>query len=240
MNRFLVVSAVLGTIVLGALTWLNLTSENFSGRVIDVHDGDTITVSRWNTPVKVRLAHIDSPELAQAFGPEAREFAEKLSLGQVVDVRPSGRDLYGRTIADVALPNHECLNEAIVENGFAWCYQHGTPANHIVRKLEDEARSHKRGLWSVGRPMAPWDYRNHKHSWFEGFLPFLCPEKFAAPVASILLGVLAAKKSIALLAMGVTFFFPMPDWKRSNLSLVRTELGWLTLIFVVMCGLFCL
>ncbi|MBY0552158.1 MAG: thermonuclease family protein [Candidatus Obscuribacterales bacterium] len=197
-------------------------------------------MSRWNTPVKVRLAHIDSPELAQAFGPEARDFAQNLCLGRVVDVHPFGHDLYGRAIADVVLANHTCLNEAIVENGYAWFYRQGTPADHVVRKLEADARLHKRGLWSVGHQTAPWEFRNHTHSWFEGFLPFLCPEKLAAPAAITLLGLWSAKKLVALVIMGVALFFPMPDWKRRNLSLVRTELSWLTLLFVVMCAFFCL
>jgi endonuclease YncB( thermonuclease family) len=37
-------------------------SDGFSGRVVGVSDGDTITVLRGRTLVKVRLQGIDAPE----------------------------------------------------------------------------------------------------------------------------------------------------------------------------------
>jgi endonuclease YncB( thermonuclease family) len=37
-------------------------ADDFSGKVVGVHDGDTITVLRDRTPVKVRLFGIDCPE----------------------------------------------------------------------------------------------------------------------------------------------------------------------------------
>ena len=240
MKKMLVAFAALAMVGFGAFICTNTSDEHFSGRVIDVHDGDTLTVTRWNTPVKVRLAHIDSPELGQAFGPEARDFANKLCLGKVVDVYTVGRDLYGRTIADVSLPNRACLNEEIVENGFAWCYQQGTPADHVIRKLEDEARTNKRGLWSTSAPTAPRDHRHHSHELHHGFVPWLCPASFCALGAYGALGAFISKKFVALIVMLAALFCPMADWKRNNLSLVRTELRWLSAIFLVMLGFLCL
>ena len=40
-----------------------------SGRVVGVHDGDTLTVlTAGNVQIKVRLVEIDAPELKQPFG----------------------------------------------------------------------------------------------------------------------------------------------------------------------------
>jgi endonuclease YncB( thermonuclease family) len=41
---------------------------DFTGKVVAVADGDTITVLREREQVKVRLVEIDAPEKAQAFG----------------------------------------------------------------------------------------------------------------------------------------------------------------------------
>lgn len=53
-------------------------SGPFSGRVIGIADGDTLTVLADYAQHKIRLAEIDAPEKKQAFGEEAR-----LSLYQV-------------------------------------------------------------------------------------------------------------------------------------------------------------
>ena len=46
----------------------------FSGKVVGVHDGDTITVLRADkSQVSVRLNQIDAPELGQAFGQAAKK-----------------------------------------------------------------------------------------------------------------------------------------------------------------------
>ena len=44
------------------------TVEKFEGKVIALADGDTITVLRDKSQVKIRLEGIDAPEKNQAFG----------------------------------------------------------------------------------------------------------------------------------------------------------------------------
>jgi micrococcal nuclease len=46
----------------------------FSGKVIGISDGDTITVLRDRSPVKIRLHGIDCPETRQDFGTRAKSF----------------------------------------------------------------------------------------------------------------------------------------------------------------------
>lgn len=45
---------------------------DFSGKVVAVADGDTITVLHDKVQVKVRLTEIDAPEKKQAFGNGAK------------------------------------------------------------------------------------------------------------------------------------------------------------------------
>src|SRR3569832_871245 len=54
--------------VVAILPLLAHAGETIHGRVIHIADGDTITVLVDNTPYKIRLAGIDAPEKAQAFG----------------------------------------------------------------------------------------------------------------------------------------------------------------------------
>ena len=61
-------------------------SETFTGKLVGVSDGDTISVIRGGQAVKVRLHGIDCPEKKQPFGRQ-------------VTVRVQTYDRYGRTVA---------------------------------------------------------------------------------------------------------------------------------------------
>ena len=74
-------------------------ADDFSGKVVGISDGDTITVLRDRTPVKIRLSGIDCPETGQDFGSRAKSVAFELAFGKVVTVHPSRKDRYGRTVA---------------------------------------------------------------------------------------------------------------------------------------------
>jgi endonuclease YncB( thermonuclease family) len=55
------------------LHWL-VPKDRFSGKVIRVIDGDTISVLKDKEPVRIRLYGIDCPEKKQAFGKKAKQF----------------------------------------------------------------------------------------------------------------------------------------------------------------------
>ena len=80
-------------------------SPAYTAKVVGIADGDTITVLRDREPVKVRLHGIDCPEGRQGFGDRARELTGNLAFGKVVTVRPVDVDRYGRTVAEVILPD---------------------------------------------------------------------------------------------------------------------------------------
>ncbi len=49
-------------------------AADFTGRVVGVSDGDTITVMHNGKGVRIRLHGIDCPEKRQAFGNRAKQF----------------------------------------------------------------------------------------------------------------------------------------------------------------------
>src|SRR3954469_23143019 len=72
-------------------------ATDFYGRVVGVHDGDTLTVLVDRRPIKVRIAEIDAPELKQAFGQRARQSLAEICFHKPARIRASEKDRYGRT-----------------------------------------------------------------------------------------------------------------------------------------------
>lgn len=132
-------------------------------RVVGVSDGDTLTaLATGNRQVKVRLHGVDAPETGQDFGSRAKQAASDLAFGSQVTFREVDRDRYGRTVAEVVLPDGRSLNREMVRAGMAWWHRQYAPANRELAALEAEARAAKRGLWSQSGPVPPWDWRSGK------------------------------------------------------------------------------
>src|SRR4030095_14179929 len=55
------------------LFWSPATLADFSGIVVAIHDGDTLTVLVERKQVKVRIADIDAPKPKQPFGTRSRQ-----------------------------------------------------------------------------------------------------------------------------------------------------------------------
>ncbi len=133
--------------------------KEFSGAVVGVSDGDTITVLHNGKGERIRLHGIDCPEKRQAFGNRAKQFTSTLVFGNTVTVQVLDRDRYGRTVGEVLLPDGRSLNRELVKAGFAWWYWRYTPDDETLAQLEREARAGKRGLWADPHPVPPWEWR---------------------------------------------------------------------------------
>jgi micrococcal nuclease len=155
-------------VVCGLLFTFTLVAQtgyaDFSGKVIAVADGNTLTVLHDGRREKVRLNGIDAPELSQAFGIKAMRRASTLALGKRVMVVPMGTDKRGRTVADVFLPDNRLLNHELVREGLAWWYKRYALGDTVLEQLERDARKAKRGLWTDSDPLPPWKWRQqHRH-----------------------------------------------------------------------------
>lgn len=124
------------------------------GKVVSVHDGDTITILAQKKQIKIRLFGIDAPELKQPYGKKSKQFLSNLIAGQIVEVKENGNDRYGRTIGTISL-NGEDINAQMVENGYAWAYRRFSKK---YAPQESEAKFEKRGLWRDD-PIPPWVFR---------------------------------------------------------------------------------
>ena len=77
-----------------------------------------------------------------------------------VTVREVDKDRYGRTVAEVSLPDGRSLNREMVRAGMCWWYRAYAPADRDLAALEAEAKAAKRGLWSQSGAVPPWDWRS--------------------------------------------------------------------------------
>jgi micrococcal nuclease len=130
--------------------------------VIGVADGDTITVLRDTTQIRVRLHGIDAPERGQPFGTRARQFTSEAAFGKVVRIEPTDRDRYGRIVAEVILPDGRNLNRELVRAGLAWWFRRYARHDAELERLEGEARAARLGLWADPHPVPPWQWRGRR------------------------------------------------------------------------------
>jgi len=138
--------------------------STINAKVIAIKDGDTIEILYEGKPVKVRLAHIDCPEIrnSQPFGKAAKQLASDLCYGQEVQVLNDGQiDRYGRLIAVIINANNQNVNKEMLRAGMAWHYKKFSN-NNSYANLELEARENKRGLWKEGDAVPPWEWRGVK------------------------------------------------------------------------------
>jgi endonuclease YncB( thermonuclease family) len=137
-------------------------TEEFSGKVISVTDGDTIKVLVDKETVTVRLEGIDAPESGQSYGKKAKEALAELVAGKTVTVKATGKDRYSRTLGIVIVENVDA-NAKLVEDGWAWHFKKYNDEERLA-VLEDAARNAKRGLWADEMPLAPWDFRAKRNA----------------------------------------------------------------------------
>lgn len=133
----------------------------FEGKVVNVADGDTITVlTSDHQQIKVRLYGIDCPEGGQSFGNIAKKYTAKLTAGKHARVTPYDTDRYGRTVGVVTV-NGKNVNESLIAAGLAWQFRKYCKEIFCEDWLtiEQLAKSTGIGLWADKAPVPPWEYR---------------------------------------------------------------------------------
>ncbi len=133
-----------------------------TGKVVNVADGDTITiVDRNKSQHIIRLYGIDTPEKGQAFGNAAKKFTSTLAYNKTAEVTAYDIDKYGRTVG-VVMVNGININQSIIESGFAWQYRKYCKESFCDNwlGLEEKAKRARIGLWGDKSPIPPWDWRN--------------------------------------------------------------------------------
>lgn len=138
----------------------------FPVRVVSVQDGDSllvVPVDRGDRRIRVRLYGIDAPEHDQDFGREASERLSSLVRGKSdLTLEYKDTDRYGRLVGVLysrSFGRQRSVNQVMVEEGFARWYSRYGGQELGLDHAEQNARRAKRGIWSSGRQVAPWDHR---------------------------------------------------------------------------------
>lgn len=138
----------------------SMSGERELVRVIRVVDGDTIVVSTDDGHEKVRFIGIDTPETyrtkkakkeahrlgvsiddIQRAASKASSFTNSI-IGDFVSIEKHGRDMYGRILAYVYISDGRCINEILVEYGYA-----KSAFGNRYDALEMMAREKRIGFW---------------------------------------------------------------------------------------------
>ncbi|MER3405249.1 MAG: nuclease, partial [Chloroflexota bacterium] len=111
--------------------------------------------------VRLRLIGIDTPEVVdprrpvQCFGREASSRAHKLLDGQTVWLEPDAsqgeRDVFGRLLRYVWLPDGRLVNLQMVAEGYAHEFTFRWPYRYqaLFREAERQARLRGLGFWAA-------------------------------------------------------------------------------------------
>lgn len=121
----------------------SLNGHNFIGTVIDVYDGDTVTVIfkcnlfknnacyKW----KCRLLRVDTPEIRTKNAEEkerglfVRDKLRELILNQEVIIECGKFDKYGRLLVEIIIQEnkkHINVSDWLLEHNYAYIYNGGT------------------------------------------------------------------------------------------------------------------
>ncbi|HSE33254.1 MAG TPA: thermonuclease family protein [Pyrinomonadaceae bacterium] len=161
MKRTLSWSLLIATITL--LGFCNeVRAASLYGKVVDVNDGDSITVFNLNRPVKVRLLGIDAPEPGQPFAEIAKQHLKDLTMDKFVTVEYSSLGTNSSVVGRVILDGVDVCAQ-MIRDGAAWFDVNNNSRlseteRQIYLQSEAAARNEKRGIWQNGDAVAPWQY----------------------------------------------------------------------------------
>jgi micrococcal nuclease len=128
-------------------------------------DGDTIAVNMNGSVETIRFIGVDTPEThkpntpVQCYGPEAADYtkAQVSHFGKVrlqADPLDTNRDVYGRLLRYVYLPNGILLNEDLIKTGHGFAYLDFPFSKKAEFKIDGEtAQTSKVGVWGACQPV---------------------------------------------------------------------------------------
>jgi len=133
--------------ILSLLFNLYLYSKKGTDRgilVLEVLDGDTLLLEG---KVRLRLRHVDAPELEYCAGEEAKEFLENLVKGKRVIVQEEVIGQRGRALALVYLGD-KLVNQEVLKNGWGRYHHDQSSEKDRLKKAGDFAKKNRLGVYS--------------------------------------------------------------------------------------------
>jgi endonuclease YncB( thermonuclease family) len=166
--------AALTTVLFASLSLAREPIRTVTGSVTKVSDGDTIQVTTpKQTKLRVRLYGMDAPETpkinqrtgrinkpGQPYGDQSWKALETKIMGKRVRLDIIDIDQYKRMVGVIWVGGRN-INLEMVQEGYAEAYLEylKEPYRAQFIQVEKEARSAKRGIWSLSGYERPSDFR---------------------------------------------------------------------------------
>ena len=183
MNRFLGIKRIKWVPVFLILTLIfhspasaRMVNYSFDGVVMEVVDGDTflLETTKPYTPglFRVRLYGVYAPVIngkgwsGQSYAAIAKTVLQGKLEKQKVRVEVREVDQSGRQLGLVYLGSRN-INEEMLREGWGWYWrapEHRailTDEDDYLRKVCDDARTERKGLWRENNPKPPWVNRRN-------------------------------------------------------------------------------
>lgn len=131
-----------------------------SYKVTNVVDGDTIKINLNGKIETIRIIGINTPETVdprkpvECFGREASDKTKSLLEGKMVQIEidksQGDRDIYGRLLRYVTLPDGKDFGLEMISGGYAYEYTYRAPyaKQSIYKSTQIKAKENNKGLWS--------------------------------------------------------------------------------------------
>jgi endonuclease YncB( thermonuclease family) len=145
--------------------------QTFTARVVEVTDGDTYDVrTSTGRTVTLRLHGVDAPETNQPGGRAATRAARQYVGGKNVRVEVEDIGRYGRAVARINIQGGD-LGALLIRDGYGWYYERYAPNTTEYARLQRQARTADRGIWSRPNPTPPWEWRDRSRGREEPSVP---------------------------------------------------------------------
>lgn len=121
----------------------NRRSSSSAIPVIGVIDGDTLVLEG---KVRLRLRHLDAPELDLCGGPEAKQQLEDLVAGKSVDIAEKILDQRGRAMSLIYVGN-TLINREMLKSGWARYHHDQSAVAADLKAVADAAKAESLGIF---------------------------------------------------------------------------------------------
>lgn len=113
-------------------------------QVIGVIDGDTLVM---DGKVRLRLRHLDAPELEFCGGQEAKDLLTKLVDQKKIRVEEKIMDQQGRPMALIYLGN-TLINQTMLESGWVRYHSDQTSQTEAIHSAANQAKTDRLGIYN--------------------------------------------------------------------------------------------
>lgn len=148
-----------------ALTLMSTAAcaETLTGRVVDIADGNTLTLLVGRQPYKIQIAAIDAPERHQAWGDQSKTNLSRLTLNRTAVANCSRLERWDHQACHVTVNGIDIGLQQIKE-GMAWWVRQDTHTQSAedqsaYESAELMAKMRRMGLWGATNPVPPWEFR---------------------------------------------------------------------------------